>query len=274
MRESSQELYKVLPVHSKLRNLQMTSQQGSKNKQSETASKKEGATATKTNENNNLELDSLFEALEGDLTSLDNEAAVNLIDQWYSSLHKAKEPEIKEIANSLKNLKQLVKSGKATGHEIGEVLIEIGEQTSDLGSDADKELKTPLQRLGKQLSKIGVSLGKQEDREQIEQIDSLLETLEGDLTEIEPEAAQGAIDTWYTLLHKSEDENLQEIANGLKELKQLLKRKTAKGADFAPVLTKLGEQTEQAGAEAARGFKGPLKKLGKLLSKAGQSLAE
>ncbi|MBD2335531.1 hypothetical protein H6G64_00810 [Calothrix sp. FACHB-156] len=274
MRDFCQEVYKVLPVHYGLRNLQMASQQETKGKQGESASKKESGTSAKANPVENLELDSLFEALEGDLTSLDNEAALELIDQWYSSLHKAKEPEIKEIANSVKNLKQLVKSGKATGHEIGEVLIEIGDQTSDFAGEADKEVKTPLHRLGKQLSKIGVSLGKQEDREQIEQIDSLLETLEGDITEIELEVAQGVVDTWYSLLHKSEAENLQEIANGLKELKQLLKRKTPKGSDFAPVLIRLGEQTEQVGAEAARGFKGPLKKLGKLLSKTGKSLAE
>ncbi|MEH2451463.1 hypothetical protein [Nostoc sp.] len=250
----------------------MSSQQKSDSKQGETAAKKESPAAKKADKADNLDLDSLLSALEGDLTALDSETATGLIEEWYTYLHKAKEPEIKEIADNLKQLKQLVKSGKATGHEIGEVLTEIGEQTGNVASDTDKELKTPLQKLGKQLRNIGVSLGKAEDREQIEHIESVIETLEGDLTKIEPEAAQGAIDTWYTLLHKSENENLQEVANGLKELKQLLKRKTAKDADFAEVLTKLGEQTQQAATEAPRGFKGPIQRLGKLLSKAGKSL--
>ncbi len=250
----------------------MSAQKESKSKQGETNSKKESAAATKADGADNLELDSLFSALEGDLTALDNEAAISLIDEWYASVNKAKEPEIKEIAKSLKELKQLLKSGKATGHEIGEVLSEIGEQTGNVASDTDNDLKTPLQKLGKQLSKIGASLGKAEDREQIEQIESVVETLEGDLTKIDPETAQGAIDTWYTLLHKSENKNLQEIANGLKELKQLLKRKTSKGADFAKVLTKLGEETQQSADEAPRGFKGPIQRLGKVLSKAGKSL--
>lgn len=220
------------------------------------------------------DLDSLLSALEGDLTALDNEATLSLVDEWYGSLHKAKEPEIKEIASSLKELKQLLKGGKATGHEISEVLTEIGEQTTSVASEADKDLKTPLQKLGKQLSKAGTSLSRAEDREHAEHIDSLLETLEGDLSSIDSEVTIGAIDEWYTLLHKSEDESTKEIANGLKELKQILKRSKPKGADIASVLTKLGEQTTESANEAGRGLKGRIQKLGKLLSKVGKSLEE
>ncbi len=247
----------------------MSSKKETKGQHEETVSKKEAVNKTGDSADSQ-QLDSLLSTLEGDLTTLDNDAVLGLLDEWYGSVHKAKEPEIKEIATGLKELKQLLKSGKATGHEIGEVLIEIGEQTISVASDTDKELKTPLHKLGKQLTKVGSSLGKAEDREHIEQIDSLVETLEGDLTSINTEAATGAIDQWYTLLHKSEDENLKEIANGLKELKQLLKRSKPKGADIGEVLTKLGEQTTEAAQEAGRGLKGPIKKLGKLLSKTGK----
>lgn len=224
------------------------------------------------NSTDSQELDSLLSALEGDITALDSEATLSLIDEWYGPLHKSKEPEIKEIASSLKELKQLLKGGKATGHEVGEVLIEIGEQTTNVASDADTGLKTLLQKLGKQLTKAGTSLGKAEDREHAEHIDSLVETLEGDLSSVDSEVALGAIDEWYSLLHKSEDENLKEIANGLKELKQILKRSKPKGADIGEVLTRLGEQTTEVGQEAARGLKGRIQKLGKLLTRVGKSL--
>ncbi|MFH7029835.1 MAG: hypothetical protein ACHBN1_31850 [Heteroscytonema crispum UTEX LB 1556] len=240
------------------------------NKQ-ETKSKQEETSSNQVDISDKQELDSLIEALSGDLTAIDSDAALELIDEWYGSLNKAKEPGIKEIAASLKNLKQLLKGNKATGHEIGEVLIEIGEQTSDIASDAPQDFKTTLNKLGKQLSKVGVSLGKAEDREHIEHIDSLIEQLEDDFTSVKPDVAVSAIDEWYKLLHKSDSENFQEIANGLKELKQLLGRKTAKGSDIAAVLTKLGQQTTEAASEAKRGFKGPIQKLGKLLSKAGKS---
>ncbi len=218
-------------------------------------------------------LDSLLSALEGDLTAIDHDTALGLIDQWHGSLHKSKEPEIKEISTGLKELKQLLKGGKATGHEISEVLVEIGEQTIHVASDADKELKTPLQKLGKQLTKAGTSLGKAEDREHVEHIDSLVETLEAeDLASVDTGVTTNAIDEWYALLHKSEDENLKEIANGLKELKQILKRSKATGPEIGAALTKLGEQTTTAANEAGRGLKGPVKKLGKILSKVGKSL--
>ena len=227
--------------------------------------------ANKDSTDNHQELDSLLSSLEGDVTAVDAETAIGLIDQWHGSLSKAKEPELKEIANTLKELKQLFKGGKATGHEIGEILVEIGEQTAHFGSDASKELKTPLQKLGKQLTKAGTSLGKAEDQEYIEQIESLTEELEGDLTKINTEGALKGIDTWYSLLHKSEDKNLQAIANGLKELKQVLKRSNAKGADIGEVLIQLGEQTQESADSAGRGLKGRIQKLGKVLAKVGKS---
>jgi len=244
----------------------MASKQEPKGKQEETDSQKEANGA------DHQDLNALLSALEGDLGAIDSEAALSLIDQWYSSLHKSKEPEIKEISTSLKELKQLLKGGKGTGHEIGEVLTEIGEQTTNVATDADKDLKTSLQKLGKQLTKAGTSLAKAEDREHAEHIDKLVETLEGDLTSADTEVALAAIDEWYTLLHKSEGENLQEIANGLKELKQLLKRSKPKAADISEVLIRLGEQTTQAGHEAGRGLKGRIQKLGKSLSRVAKSL--
>ncbi len=218
------------------------------------------------------QLESLLSDLEGDLTDVEPDIAIDLIDHWHSTLHKAKEPDLKELSNGLKELKQALKGGKATGHEIGEILCTLGDQTSDIASDTNKVLKTPLQKLGKLLSKAGNALGKAEDQEHIEQIESLTETLDGDLTALEPAAGIDAIDHWYGLLHKAEDESLKEIATGLKELKQLLKRSTAKGADIGEALTRLGEQTTEAAAASPRGLKGAIQRLGKLLSKTGKSI--
>lgn len=251
----------------------MSTQAGTKSKHDaaheEDSNKK--TTQTEGNNTDNKELDSLISTFEGDLSAINSEAAIGLLDHWYDSLHKAKEPEVKELASSLKELKQLLKGNKATGHEIGEVLIEIGEHTTNIASDAGKGLKTPLQKLGKQIKKAGTSLSKAEDKDHSDNIDSLVETLEGDLSAIDPETATGAIDHWYNLLHKSDNENIKEIANQLKHLKQVLKRSNPKGTDIGETLVKLGEQTQQASHEAPRGFKGQIQRLGKLLSKAGKS---
>lgn len=239
------------------------------------ASQKSGNEAdAKSNDDWSQKLETLQSTLNGDLSALSSEDANSLIEEWYNLLHKAKEPEVKEIATQLKQLKQHLKSNKATGHEISEVLIEIGEQTANFASDAEKQIRTPVRKLGKQLTKVGNSLGKAEEHEEIEEIDSVVELLEEDLTKTDSGVALEAIDKWYKLLQKSDAKNLQEIANELKELKQVLSRKSPKASDISNILEKLGEQTTAAGQEAKRGFKGSLQRLGKFLSKTGKSLAE
>jgi hypothetical protein len=250
------------------------SKEDTSKKSSQSNSQSNGNSAKNDNSDLSQKIESLHSALNSDLSQLDSEAALGLVDEWYDLLHKAKEPEVKEIATHLKQLKQLLKGGKATGHEISEVLMEIGEQTSNFAADAENEVKAPLRQVGKQLSKAGNSVAKAEEHEQIEEIESLTEVLEDGVAEVEKDTATSSIDTWYSLLNKSDDENFKEIANGLKELKQVLKQKNAKPADISSVLSKLGEQTVAAAHDAKRGFKGPIQRLGKLLSKSAKSLEE
>ena len=58
---------------------------------------KNEADANKHSADNHEELDSLLSTLDGDITALDADAALGLIDQWYGSVHKAKEPELKAL---------------------------------------------------------------------------------------------------------------------------------------------------------------------------------
>jgi hypothetical protein len=71
---------------------------------------KSGASA----EQNNSEilqkkLDTLSQALQGDLNSLDPDDALKLVNEWYGLVHATKEPETKEIASGLKELQNLLK---------------------------------------------------------------------------------------------------------------------------------------------------------------------
>lgn len=223
---------------------------------------------TKDNQN----LDSLLNLLQGDLSSIDAAAGLEMVDEWYSLLHKSKDSESKELADSLKELKQLLKGGKASGHEIGEALIHVGDHTMDIAADSDKETKATLQKLGKQLTKVGNSLGKAEDQENIDSINTLTESLDENLESVEMDAATAAIDQWYGILHKSEDKHSQKIAENLKKLKQSLKPSKSKKTDLAEVLAELGEQTVEAAAEAPRGIKGAVQRLGKRLNKISKAM--
>jgi len=216
-------------------------------------------------------LDSLLEALKGDLSSLKTDDSIKMIDEWHSLVQQSKEPEFKEIATGLKDLQKLLKS-KDAGHDLGELLSHLGEQTSNIAADADKEIKLPLQNLGKQLAKVGRSLAKEEDQHHLGALDSLVEVLDQDAEEIDSKSASDGIDHWYDLLHKSEDDSLKAIATEIKELKQLLKGKKTKASDLSEKLILMGEQTTKASSLAARGFKGAIQKLGKALTKLGKSL--
>ncbi len=217
-------------------------------------------------------LDSLLELLQGDLSSIDAAAGLESIDEWYNTLHKSKDKDSKELADSLKELKQLLKGGKASGHEVGEALIHVGDRTMDIAADSDKEAKATLQKLGKQLTKVGNSLGKAEDQENIDSINTLTETLDEDLESVDMSVATAAIDHWYGILHKLEDKHSQKIADNLKQLKQSLKSGKGKKTDLSKALATLGEQTIEAAAEAPRGIKGAVQRLGKRLNKISKTI--
>jgi hypothetical protein len=218
-------------------------------------------------------LATLSQVLDGDLNAIDPDDALKLVNEWYGSIHDTKAPETKELASGLKELQKLLKHKDVKGHDLGELIGQIGEQTTDLATNAEKAIKTPLQHLGKQLAKVGRSLAKAEDLHQLEALDSLVDIIAGESNTSDFKAAIDEIDRWHDLLHTAEDESLKQIAIELKALKQILKGNKVKGAELSQKLIHLGEQTTSAAVNAQRGFKGVVQKLGKVLSAFGKSLA-
>ena len=250
-----------------------TKQSQSKQGATKESDKKESDKHTGSDDHSELmeKLDSLSEVLDGDVSSVAPDAAFALIDEWHSLVQKTKGADFKEVASGLKELQKLLGEEDA-GHEVGELLSHLGTQTSEMSADADKGLKRPLKHLGKQLSKVGMSLAKEDDRHQLEELDSLVETLDQDVEKIDTKSSTGDLDRWTEVLHKSDDDDLKSIAKGLKKLKDALKGGKAKGSDISEMLIKLGEQTADASSMANRGFKGAIQTLGKSLTKLGKSI--
>lgn len=259
------------------------------------ASKSEKGNQVEESSEDSLNISELVEILEGDVTSLEPEAAIAVIDEWEAVLKGSKDAGLKEIDSSLKQLKKLLKGSKTQAADLSEVLVQLGHQTTEAAAEAERGTKGQLQKVGKSLSKIGKSLedaesdseesdskpakAKKESDDEPEaaegsDLHELLEALEGDVTSLEPEAAIEVIDEWHDALKGSKDEGLKAINHGLTELKKQLKRSKPDGAKLGELLVELGEQTEAAADAAERGTKGQLQKVGKALSKIGKSLAE
>lgn len=250
-----------------------TQQDAAKEPDKKELDKKESEKSAGTDDHSELleKLDGLSEALDNDVSSVAPDTAFALIDEWHSLLQKVKGAELKEVASGLKELKKLLQKDDA-GHEVGELLSHLGTQTSEMAADSDKGFKKSLRHLGKQLSKIGMSLVKEDDRNHLEEIDSLTQSLDQDVKKIDSKSSMGDLDRWADVLHKSDDDGLKSIAKDLKELKHLLKGSKTKGDELSKKLIQLGEQTTDAASMANRGFKGAIQTLGKSLTKLGKSI--
>ncbi len=219
------------------------------------------------------EVSELIQTLQGDLSSIDPQAGLESIDRWQEMLSKSKESGAKELSKALKDLHKLLKGGKATGIEISESLIHIGEQTAELAADATA--KQSLQKLGKQLRTAGTSIAKAEEKEYHTQLDSLLDKVEEDeLTALDPTAATAAIDFWYNILHHAEGEQFKSLAKSLDSLKKAIAKDNSKPEAIAKALAQMGEQTTELASSASRGFKGAIQKLGKGLTAASEAIAD
>lgn len=221
------------------------------------------------------EVDHLLQTLEGDLGKVNGQDALNLVERWVGFLGELKDSGTKEVISGLKDLQKVLKGGKATGHDISESLIHIGEQTDEIATDAEKGVKQTLQKLGKQIRKSGTSLAQAEAKEQHDQLDSLLDKVEGEkITSLNAKDAASTIDFWYNMLDKAEGDQFKPVATSLKSLKQALSKDGSKPAAIAKALAQVSEQTTEIASQAPRGFKGVIQKLGKGLAIAGQSLTE
>jgi len=109
------------------------------------------------------ELDELLSILEsGNLTELDSDTAVELIDEWHEILSESEESGLKEIGKGLKQLKKSLSASKSKPDEIAEALSNLGEKTEDYANNAPRGYKTKLHTLGKALSNAGKSLTQQD----------------------------------------------------------------------------------------------------------------
>lgn len=106
------------------------------------------------------DLENTNAALEAGVTSLSPSAAVRVIDQWHGTLKNAEGDGLHTIANLLADLKDALQADRPDGRTIGNLMVQLGEQTTNAAANADDARLSPkLERLGTLLARAGTSLG-------------------------------------------------------------------------------------------------------------------
>jgi hypothetical protein len=150
-----------------------TTKQSSKAKSDDTEQKKPGRPPKEESMADNgqevdegEELDSLLALMEDDeLTAAEPETVTEVIDHWHSVLQSSDEEGLKEVANSLKQLKKLLTGKKSKAADIAGLLVQMGEQVDAAANEAKRGYKTKLHNLGKGLKQAGAALQEDEDEE-------------------------------------------------------------------------------------------------------------
>lgn len=108
-----------------------------------------------------------------------------------------------------------------------------------------------------------------------EELDALLEIMEEEeITALDAETSTAIVDEWYDFLHESDEADLKEIANVLKQLKKQITSSKVDEAKIGEMMSQLSEMVDNYADEAKRGYKTKLHKLSKLFSKAGKKLVK
>ncbi len=97
------------------------------------------------------------------MSNIDVDVVLEMIDKLRKLVQQSKDPEVKKIAIGLKELQKLLQRQELSGKDLGELLTEIGDRTSQIAVEAKMGLQGPLQNLGKKLIKVGLFLCNAED---------------------------------------------------------------------------------------------------------------
>lgn len=99
-----------------------------------------------------------IQALQGGVTSLAPATAVQNIQSWQSQLENAGDPALSEIAGNLGELNSMLQEQPIDGQAVGDLLSELGEQTTSAASNAQGDMTSQLEQLGTTLSEAGSNL--------------------------------------------------------------------------------------------------------------------
>ncbi|MBW4646810.1 MAG: hypothetical protein KME23_28130 [Goleter apudmare HA4340-LM2] len=100
----------------------------------------------------NVDLDTTIAALQQGLTSIPVDQAIAVINSWQQQLQGT------DLAEDLDELKMALTSNTGDGSAIANILIDLGEDTSQAATNVGGDVATKVQRLASLLTEAGESL--------------------------------------------------------------------------------------------------------------------
>lgn len=97
-----------------------------------------------------VDVDTTIAALQQGLTSIPVEQAIAVIESWQQQLQGT------DLAEDLGDLKAALSEGDASA--ISQILIDLGEDTSEAAADATGDVAVKVEQLGELLSQAGQSI--------------------------------------------------------------------------------------------------------------------
>lgn len=104
------------------------------------------------------DLEATIRAVQGGLTSLPAEAAVDNIDGWRDALRASPNPIAREVYYDLGSLREELTSSEIDGERVGGLLIELGFNTQRLSIGLEGEMAANMAQLGRLLADAGFML--------------------------------------------------------------------------------------------------------------------
>jgi hypothetical protein len=100
----------------------------------------------------NVDIDTTISALQKGLTSIPVDQAIAVINSWQQQLPGT------ELAEDLDELKLALTSSSGDSAAIADILLNLGEDTSDAATNVSGDVATKVQRLASLLTQAGESL--------------------------------------------------------------------------------------------------------------------
>ena len=104
------------------------------------------------------DLQATINAVQGDLTALPAEAALENIDGWREALQGSPNPIAREVYTDLGALRSELTSGRIDGDRVSRLLISLGTNTQRLSIATEGETAAGLSELGSALVDTGFAL--------------------------------------------------------------------------------------------------------------------